>query len=139
MSKFTKLRKKMDGNDPFATSGHQIVKVRSSKTKKIPKWADDVVQIRQIILRSVPKLATDSKQRTGAARWALMIQLYYKMNYTHSQIVAELNEQPDGKVVTLSGVRSIIRSIKRVAEGRRADGTGMLGKPKTGRKKRTCL
>jgi hypothetical protein len=128
------LRQSFDGKDPFMTGGHQIMKVRK-KEKIVPKWINDQVKIRQILLESFPKLATDSVQRTRAARWARVIQLYYKMDYTDGQIVDELNDENPDSTVTLYQIRSIIRSIKRVAIGRSANGTGQRGR-KPGRPKK---
>ena len=129
------LRQYLDGKDPFMTGGHQIMKVRK-KEKLIPKWVNDQQKIKEILLKSFPKLSTDSRQRMRAARWARVIQLYYKMDYTHGQIVDELNDENEEYKVTLAQIRSIIRGIKRVATGRSANGTGKLGR-KTGRPKKT--
>ncbi len=133
---FGELRKKIDGNDPFMSSGHQIKKT-VSRHRKIPDWVKSNAEVRKLLLRSFPKLATDTKQREKAARWTRVIHLYFKMSMTHGQIAEELGEQMDDgtvKPLSLSTVQSIIRSITRVSQGRRADGRGNLvpqkGRPK---------
>ena len=106
----------MDGKEQFMRSGHQILVERKHK-KKIPKWAQDDKQVQKIILRSFPKWRTDTRQSQRAGRWARIIQLYFRLGRTHGQIAEEMK-------ISYDSVRSLIRAIKRVAKGKRTDGSG---------------
>lgn len=127
---FAELRQKLDGNDPFMTGGHGIKKIRR-QSRPVPEWTRDDKKVQEVLLRSFPKLATDEKQRKRAATWMRVIHLYYRMGTTYSQVAAEM-QTDNGRVY------NIIRRIQRVAKGRRADNTGMLGKPK-GRPRRKSM
>jgi hypothetical protein len=116
-----RLRRKIDHNDVF-TSGHQIIIVRQSE-REDPEWTKSDTSIREILLKSFPKLAHNPKQRARAGRWMRVIQLYYRKHYTEGQIAEDLP-------LSIVAVRSLIRSIKRVSQGQRANGSGPLGKPK---------
>jgi hypothetical protein len=127
------LRTKIDSNDPFMSGGHQILKIRLFP-KKIPDWINDLEKIRQLLLRSFPKLAIDSNQRKAASRWARIINLYWVMGYTRMQVVDEINDQTGENTETFDSINSTIRSIKRVSEGLRADGTGLKSNKRGGRR-----
>jgi hypothetical protein len=128
---FQQLREILDGDDPFMVGGHQKSHLRT-KERKVPEWTKNNKKTQQVLLRSFPKLRTDLKQRLQAARWARIIHLYFRMQYTYRQVAAELEMPP-------RAVDSMIRSIKRVAAGRRANGTGLLGLMPTGRPKKKKL
>ncbi len=119
MSKATyqELRGFLDGNDPFMTGGHQIQQIRQG-WHSIPDWTQDDQKIQELLLRTFPKLNTDSRQREQAGRWIRVIYLYYRSRLTHGQIAVELG-------VNLGTILSLIRSITRVSSGRRANGSGM--------------
>lgn len=127
---FLELRGKLDGQDPFMTGGHQIIQPRTSD-RVTPEWAKSDVEIQKILLRSFPELKPTPSVRVRAARWAVIIQLYYRMHMSRSQVAAQTK-------LSKATTDRLIQSISRAAQGRRADGTGMLtGKPK-GRPKKTC-
>lgn len=105
-----KLRKKMDSNDPFLSGGHQIVKART-REKEIPAWANNNIETQKLLLRAFPKLRVDNSQRKSAARWGAVISMFYRMNWTYSQIAEELN-------TTSKGIEMILRRIKRIAKGK---------------------
>jgi hypothetical protein len=105
--------------------GHQIVGLRRRK-RSVPEWTLNNKEVRKVLLRSFPKLATDPIQRLRAARWARIIHLYFRLQYTYRQVAQELEMMP-------GSVRTMIISIKRVATGRRANGTGQLGISPRGR------
>lgn len=119
------LRQSFDGNDNFMT-GFQIGQLKTYK-KKIPYWVNNNFEIRKILSSAFPKLKTDAKQRTAAARWANVIHFYFRLRYTYTQIAEELSLTP-------ATVDSLIRNIKRVASGHRANGSGLKSK-KRGRPK----
>lgn len=121
-----RLRRVLDGNDTFAQGGHQILKIRRPK-KKIPDWVNDNQKIKEMLFRAFPKMISNSNQRKRAGRWARVINLYFKQQWSRGQIAEELDW-------TYCAVDQAIRGIKRAAEGRRFDGRGMLtgkrGRPK---------
>lgn len=109
------LKQVLDQSDAFMGS-HRIVRPRTYK-RDIPKWTTDNTKVRAVLLNAFPKLATVDNQRDAAARWATVIHLYFRMGYTRGQIAEEL-------CTTTERVKNVIRSIYRVAAGRRANGTG---------------
>lgn len=121
---YQQLREKMDGSDGFM-EGHQIKKIRMME-RPIPVWAKNDAAVQALLLKSFPRLKNNPKHRKGAARWMRVIQLYFRMQKTHGQVAKELK-------ISLNKVRMIIRAIKWVAAGKRANGTGSLGNPR-GRK-----
>jgi hypothetical protein len=112
------LRQSFDGNESFM-SGFQIGQLRKYK-RKTPPWVNRDSEIRKILLSAFPKLKTDPKQRTSAARWANVIHCYFRLSYTYVQTAEELNLKP-------KMVRNIVERVKRVAVGRRADNTKFKG------------
>lgn len=119
---FGELRKHIDSQDPFMTWGHQILKIRRPR-KKAPVWAHSQDDIRLFLIRVFPQLETDSKQRERAGIWARVAYLYFNQQWSRGQIAQELNK-------TYNSINSIIRSIKRAAEGLRADTGKKAGKRK---------
>src|ERR1700676_886948 len=112
------IRKSVDGNDSFMT-GFQIGQLKTYK-RKIPLWVNSDKEIQKILLSAFPKLKTDSRQRTRAARWANVIHFYFRLRYTASQIADELGFKP-------SVVYDIVFRIKRAAAGQKANGSGPRG------------
>lgn len=124
---FKQLRTFLDGDDPFVVGGHQMSDIRR-KERPVPVWTKNDSEVRAVLLRAFPRLETDGRQRQSAARWLRIIYLYFRLQYTHRQTAAEMGLTP-------SVVTSVTRSIRRVASGRRADGSGQLG-GKRGRPKK---
>ena len=115
MAKTTKgiyrgLRQVLDGSDPFMTHGHQIKSVRKIK-KNIPEWINDNKFIQKLLLKSFPKLTTDEKQRSRAARWVRIIHIYFKLNMASSQIAEELE-------ITLKSAENIVYGIRKLVAGK---------------------
>lgn len=119
---FEQLRRSFGSLDPYMSGGHQIIKTRQVK-RNIPLWAKNDRNIRQMLLVSFPKLKSNIRQRKKAARWTRIIQLYFRVHKTHGQIADEMG-------MTLNAVKMVIRAIKWAAEGKRANGSGMLGNKK---------
>jgi hypothetical protein len=114
---FGELRHTLDGSDPFMTGGHQVIRPRYAYKKQHPAWTKSDKKIRQILLQSFPKLQTDMKQRSAAARWLRIIHMYYRVGETIGTIAVELHQ----KVGT---VKRVLVSIKRAAKGKNtANGT----------------
>lgn len=122
---FGELRGYLDGNDPFMTGGHQILKVRR-EDRKNPSWVKSNTKIREILLRSFPKMLTDPIQRDRAGRWVRIIQLYFRMRMTYGQVAAELK-------IPARRVEDLIRSIRRAGAGLKTNGKGPLSKRSAGR------
>src|ERR1035437_7974553 len=99
--------------------GHQIVSLRRRK-RSVPEWARNTEKIKAILITSFPKLKTDFKQRSRAARWGRIIYLYYRLGWTNRQVAEEMEMKP-------SNLHNMTISIHRVANGMRANGTGILG------------
>jgi hypothetical protein len=125
---FKQLREVLDGDDPFMTGGHQSTRLRT-RQRVVPEWTRNNKKVREILLRSFPKLLTDLKQRARAARWARIIHLYFRMQYTYRQVASELEMTPGHVHMAVAGIR-------RVAAGGRYDGRGQLGARPVGRPKK---
>lgn len=125
------LRTKIDGDDPFMAGGHQIVKVRS-REKEVPAWANSNLETQKLLLRTFPKLATDPRQRKSAARWGLIIHLFYRVNLTTGQIAEELGTKP-------STVKLVLQHIRRAARGVSADNRRILGERPVGRPRKSVI
>jgi hypothetical protein len=135
------LRGKFDGQDPFMTGGHQIIQPRGGN-RVIPEWAKSDVKIQKILLRSFPELKTNPAVRVRAARWMVIIQLYYRMQMTNTAVAAQAK-------LPIKVTNRLIEYIAKAAKGRRADNgrgkkTGMLtgkpkGRPKNNRVTQTSL
>ena len=104
---FEELRGSLDGQDPFMTGGHQVIKLRQGN-RKTPIWAVNNKQIQELLLRSFPALKTNPKQRMRAARWALFIQLYFRAHVTERQIAERMG-------VSMNTVKMLARNIRRAA------------------------
>jgi len=111
---FQQLRQLFDGADSFMNGGHTYGKVASRK-RAVPLWARSDEAVRKLVLRSFPKLLTNPTQRRRAGRWLRIIYLFFRLQWTHGWIAAELRMTP-------RNVRDTIRSIKRAAAGLRANG-----------------
>ena len=130
-STLRELRKHFESDDPFMSSGHQIIKPLRRRKKK-PAWVSDNERIQQILLRSFPNLQTNPAQRFRAGRWARLIHLYFQEGRSRSYISEEMKW-------SYAAVDSAIRGIKRVARGVRYDGRGVLGKKSRGRPRKSRL
>lgn len=125
---FQQLRKIFEGGDPFISRGHQVVGLRRRK-RKILEWTRSNKKIQEILLRSFPRLHTNQKQRGRAARWAAVIHLYFRLQYTYRQVAEELQTTPQA-------VLAVTRSIVRVAGGMKANGRGKRSLKPGGRPKK---
>lgn len=110
------LAKMVDPRESFF-KGHRIIKIRRGN-RKCPDWAANNVKTRKVLLLAFPRLATNTKQRIKAGRWARIIQLYFRSQMTEGQISKEIR-------MTVFAVRSAIRAIRRTAKNKRPDGTGL--------------
>jgi hypothetical protein len=112
------LRGLLDGNDTFAQGGHQIIKIRRPR-KQIPVWVYDFPKIQEMLLRSFPKMIKDADQRKRAGRWARVINLYFRQQWTRGQIADELG-------MTYNHVNALIAGIKYAAKGLTTEGKKRL-------------
>lgn len=79
-------------------------------------WASNFKLIQKILLTAFPKLQTDSRQRYRAGRWARIIELYFRMGLSYSEVAEEIKENK-------GAVKTLIRSIQRRSRGEPAAGT----------------
>ena len=123
-----RLRKQFGGDDSFMT-GHQIKKIRT-RAREIPTWTNNNAAVQKVLLRAFPKCRTHRRQRCRAARWSLIIHLFFRMQLTTGHIARDLQIKP-------KTVENTIASIRRVARGYRADNKGPRGLRSPGRPSKT--
>jgi hypothetical protein len=113
------LRNVFDSDDPIrmGLGYHGFQRNGGRGGKQRPKWVDDPAAIQKFFLRSFPKLQTNQNQRSRAARWAYIIELYWNRGLTRGKIVLELG-------LTWGQVHSTIRAIKRAAGELSCNGSG---------------
>lgn len=112
-----KLRSRMDGDDRFFGS-HQIKKVRT-REREIPEWTLDDKEVRKVLLRGFPSLHKTDAAKKGAGRWMRLIHLYYRVQMPIQQVAKEMG-------LNKNATKMLLKSIRRVARGQRADNTGPL-------------
>jgi hypothetical protein len=110
----------------------QYKKARSYP-KDVPRWVFNDAAIEIVLQRSFPKMRFNEKQRDAAARWAMIINLYYRLRYTASQVAEEMG-------TTECRVQSVVRAIQRAVRNRQAGtnkprSTYRRGKNPTSRRK----
>jgi hypothetical protein len=122
-SKELKQLRIFSGSDHFM-SGHQIINRNRSLAgprRKNSEWALDDTEVRRILKRSFPKLATNEKQRERAGRWATVIQLYFRKGLTLSDVAVDLKMTP-------KNTGKLIRRIQLAQRGLRTDESGAYRK-----------
>lgn len=119
-----KLRRHLDVNDGFM-SAFQITKIRTLE-REIPAWTLNDKEVRKVLLRAFPKLRTNGPQAIRAGRWMRLIHLYYRVPMSNSQVAKEMD-------MSLNVVKKTLQHIRRVAKGRRANNTALLGLTPRGR------
>jgi hypothetical protein len=127
---FGELRGLLDGQDPFMAGGHRIIVLRKSN-RKTPLWVYDNQMIQNMLLRAFPKLGYHPTQRRRAARWARVIQLFFRARLSYSDVAEELG-------VTRKLIKTMVRNIRRRAAGRRTSGVKSTGRP-TGRPRKVFV
>src|SRR5579863_3596510 len=85
------LRSVFDGKDNFM-SAHRILKVRRHK-RIVPEWVFNDKKIKEVLLKSFPKLREDETQRIRAGRWMRVIQLYFRSQKSYRETAEELGEK----------------------------------------------
>lgn len=130
------IRQSVDSNEVLVTSHGSTVSTSLHRSfgkdrKMIPMWTKSDVQIRKLLQMVFPKLAHSARQRKSAARWLRIIYLYFRVGWTYRQIADELH-------VSRIIVRDVLRSIRRVVNGRSANGSGKRGR-KRGRPNKIVL
>lgn len=111
------LREKFDGSDFFMSSGHQIIKIRS-QARKIPERMQTIEGMKEVLEESFPNWKTNIKQRQRLSRWLSVAYLSYRVGLSQTQVAAETRLQPDT-------VKSILKRLRRVSMGIRANNTGL--------------
>jgi len=119
----------MFGGDSQFMNAYQTKRIRT-RAREIPAWTLDDKEVQKVLLRAFPKWRTNRRQSQQAARWASIINLYFRMEKSNRQVGLELEPKMKPKNVEL-----IVASIRRVARGHRADNKGPRGVRRPGRPK----
>lgn len=94
----------------------------AKRLRRTPVWTASNEDIKEVLLRAFPKLATNERQRLKAGRWLQVIHFYYRMGWTRSRVAEEMK-------ISERAVKDYIQTISRAANGRRTS----TGKPRSGR------
>ena len=121
------LRGKIDGDDQFF-QGHQILKIRK-REKIIPEWSLNDQTLKKLLLQVFPNWKTNKRQHKRAARWVWVIHLYYRLGMPHNQVAEETS-------IDYDALRSLLRNIRRAANGLQANNGKPRGLRKPGRPKK---
>lgn len=116
----------LDRKDGFV-AGHSARGGPTLRMQKMPEWMKDEKNVRGLLLRVFPKLKINKRQRKSAARWAVIIRLYFKMAWSARDVAKELN-------TTEKKIYDTAQRITRAGAGLRTTGkprTGKPGRPKT--------
>jgi len=116
-----KLRLRMDGNDSFM-GAHQIKKIRT-RERIIPPWVLNDKEVQKVLSRAFPHLKTNPASQKAAGRWARVIHLYYRMQMSNSHVTKEMG-------MNLNTLKMVLKAIRRVAKGWRADNSGPWIRPR---------
>ena len=94
----------------FGVDGFQVhhTPYRREK-KKTPEWAIKDENLRTILLVAFPRLHINASQRKSAARWAQVIQLFYRQGWTETEVADEMLE-------TVCSIRHLVFRIRKLAE-----------------------
>ncbi len=114
------LRQIVDGSESFMSHAGTM-KVRTID-REVPEWTLSDARVREILLRSFPKLRKEEKQRSKAARWCRIIYLYYRMRLPRQIVAKELR-------ISETGLNGHIQRI-----GWAASGLNTAGKKRSGKK-----
>jgi hypothetical protein len=120
------LRTSLDGSDGFV-SGHRVMKTagatrHAERMKKVPVWAFDNEQIKQLVRRCFP----GPKQKKLAARLVSIIYRYYRKGDTAARIASDLNMTVEAVEQSLIRInRTVKRPVKR--RGRPKNTVGIPG------------
>jgi|ERR1035437_2752825 hypothetical protein len=128
MDIYKQLRQKFDGADSFVAGGHAVGgkpgTLHAGRVANTPEWAYDDEQVRQLLLKVFPNWKTNPVQRARAARWAIIIQLYFRIGWTSTRVAMRLG-------VTIKHVQNVIYRIGRARKGvRTRDGVRKGLKPR---------
>lgn len=125
---FSQLRNFLDGNDPFMTRGHQIIKTagatqHAQRMQSVPVWALDDNKIKELLMKVFPRMQTDPKQKERAMRWLRIINLYYRVGWTCGRVAEELK-------ITYKQAEWAIYAINKAAKGEADHGRNRGIKPR---------
>jgi len=96
---FEQLRESFDGNDPIMRglsvsgrprSGYQA---RVANIRENEHWAHSNTAPRRILTTAFPSLASNPPERKKAARWLMIVVLYYRGNLGRIFTAAEVAHQ----------------------------------------------
>lgn len=129
-----RLRRDFDSNEPFMIYGANVVKTRNNVERKheTPQWMHSETRLREFLHKHFPKRQTNHRQRTQAGRWAVIIQYYFRMGQTDSQIEVDMKWKP-------GTVGSLVQQIRHAIAGLRLDGKQRSSRPRGRPKKHKTL
>jgi hypothetical protein len=107
----------VDGDKISEGRGFQIKTFRATYTRPVPDWARTKEGIQKILLTAFPRLRVSLSQRQKAGRWAKVINLYFINGWSTEDVAEEMYEKRQT-------IMMLTRSIVRVSQGLRADGSG---------------
>jgi hypothetical protein len=110
---FEQLRSSFDGQDPFMTRGHQILRPRVLRQSDRNPELTDNREVREILARTFPNLRKGRAAEKRAARWMGVIQMYFRMCMTSGQVADEMR-------IKRKTVENTVASIRRVVKKHRA-------------------
>jgi hypothetical protein len=148
---FSELRAFIDGNDPFMTGGHQIIKLREVHRRPLP-WMLNATTTAAFLLKRFPFLkrpcgngVADVNRRYCSCRpcrhnstaglWMFVIQICFLMSEPAVEAARLWNlSHPCEHHIKDAAVRRVIQMIFQANEGLRLDGKprsfGKAGRPK---------
>lgn len=107
---FEDLEQFLDSDELKHTHFRKGTSRYASRGKIIPRWTKSDRNIQALLLRVFPKLKQDERQRKAAARWALVIYLYYRTGSTYREIAEELH-------MNYGAAHQLLKRISRAAAG----------------------
>ena len=109
---YGELRGVVDGTGGFM-NGHQIInsnRARGGFKRAEASWAHDDKAVRALLIKSFPKLETDSRQRSRAGRWMRVIQLYHRFGHSYGDVAEEMG-------LTVAAIKTILQRMRHDIKG----------------------
>jgi hypothetical protein len=117
---FQKLRKSFDGEDLGPSRSIGVKAPRYLQTRSRPERDDPESQFlysdsgtQAFLLKNFPDLDNDREQKEQAARWAAVINLYFRAGWTDSRIEKELGWEKGTAGSIVQQIRRKIRGLRR--------------------------
>ena len=108
------------------TGTHTTLKRSVGLKKARPAWVDNKQKLSELINQFFPQQKSNPGQHHAALRWMRIIHYYWLNGWTRRDIAKQFQ-------MTIDQVHNLLRRISRAAQGRRADGRGLLRTRPVGR------